>query len=382
VNGSPRTWGWKRGEALAARAAPYIDTVHTPPPTQSFVSGPPTPRPRVLRADPADGASFATAIDEAAAVIRAGGLVAFPTETVYGLGANALSERAVKGIYAAKGRPAFNPLIVHVADVSQVGRVAREVPALARTLAAAFWPGPLTLVLPRASEISDAVSAGLDTVGVRVPAHPVARALIERAGVPIAAPSANAFTRVSPTTAAHVVAQLGAAVDVILDGGPTTVGIESTVVDLTGPRPVLLRLGGVSRQALERVAGPVALPGAALAGEAPRPSPGMVERHYAPLARLHRFAPGDRAAVWARIAAATRAGERVGLIAFDAEGATASCIIVVPRDAAGYARALYAALHALDEAECTGAWVEAIPEGGEWDAIADRLRRAGLRARG
>ncbi|ODT02499.1 MAG: threonylcarbamoyl-AMP synthase [Gemmatimonadetes bacterium SCN 70-22] len=321
-------------------------------------------------------------MDEAAAVIRAGGLVAFPTETVYGLGANALSERAVKGIYAAKGRPAFNPLIVHVADVSQVGRVAREVPALARTLAAAFWPGPLTLVLPRASEIPDAVSAGLDTVGVRVPAHPVARALIERAGVPIAAPSANAFTRVSPTTAAHVVAQLGAAVDVILDGGPTTVGIESTVVDLTGPRPVLLRLGGVSRQALERVAGPVALPGAALAGEAPRPSPGMVERHYAPLARLHRFAPGDRAAVWARIAAATRAGERVGLIAFDAEGATASCIIVVPRDAAGYARALYAALHALDEAECTGAWVEAIPEGGEWDAIADRLRRAGLRASG
>lgn len=341
-------------------------------------------RPQLLRADPADPSAFAAAIERAAAVIRDGGLVAFPTETVYGLGANALSEAAVRRIYAAKGRPSFNPLIVHVADESQVGRVARELPptarALARSLAAAFWPGPLTLVLPRAAAIPDAVSAGLDSVGVRVPAHPVARALIERAGVPIAAPSANAFTRVSPTTAAHVVAQLGAAVDVILDGGPTTVGIESTVVDLTGERPVLLRLGGVSRQALERVAGPVALPGAAPDGTAPRPSPGMVERHYAPLARLHRFAPGDRAAVWQRIAAAVRAGERVGLMAFDPEGAAASCNIPMPRDAAGYARALYAALHALDEAECTVAWVEAIPAGGNWDAIADRLRRAGLRA--
>ncbi|MCC7323623.1 MAG: threonylcarbamoyl-AMP synthase, partial [Gemmatimonadaceae bacterium] len=171
--------------------------------------------PRILVADPADPTAFAAAIDEGAAVIRAGGLVAFPTETVYGLGANALSETAVQRIYAAKGRPAFNPLIVHLADVSQLPTVARAVPPVAHTLAQAFWPGPLTLVLPRVLSLPDAVSAGLDTVGVRVPSHPVAHALIARAGVPIAAPSANAFTRVSATTAAHVVAQLGAAVDLV-----------------------------------------------------------------------------------------------------------------------------------------------------------------------
>ena len=334
--------------------------------------------PRVLPADPAHAIAFAAAIDEGAAVIRAGGLVAFPTETVYGLGANALSAEAVRRIYAAKGRPSFNPIIVHIADTSQLERVARSVPPLARQLAAAFWPGPLTMVLPRAAGIPEVVSAGLDSVGVRVPAHPVARALIERAGVPIAAPSANAFTRVSPTTAAHVVAQLGAAVDLVLDSGATTVGIESTVVDLTGERPVLLRLGGVSREALERVAGAVDVAGAAPTGDAPRPAPGMIERHYAPLARLQRFAPGERAGVWERIAASVATGERVGLVTFDATGATASCTIEMPRDGAGYARALYAALHSLDEAGCTVAFVEEIPDGAEWDAIADRLQRAGL----
>ncbi|HEX4932965.1 MAG TPA: L-threonylcarbamoyladenylate synthase, partial [Gemmatimonadaceae bacterium] len=229
---------------------------------------------RVLVASPTDPAAFEAAIAEGGERLRAGGLVAFPTETVYGLGANALSEAAVRRIYAAKGRPSYNPLIVHIADARALDTVARDIPPVARTLADAFWPGPLTLVLPKRPSIPDAVSAGLDTVGVRVPAHPVARALIARAGVPIAAPSANAFTRVSPTTAAHVVAQLGGEVDLVIDGGRTDVGIESTVVDVSGERPVLLRLGGVSREALERVVGAVDVVGRSAQGDAPRPSPG------------------------------------------------------------------------------------------------------------
>lgn len=337
--------------------------------------------PRILVVNPADAAPFGAAIDEGAAVIRRGGLVAFPTETVYGLGANALSDVAVRRIYAAKGRPSFNPLIVHIADASQLPAVAREVPPMARALAEAFWPGPLTLVLPRVAAIPDVVSAGLDSVGVRVPSHPVARALISRAGVPIAAPSANAFTRVSPTTAAHVVAQLGAAVDLVLDGGSTTVGIESTVVDVTGERPVLLRLGGVTREALERVVGPIDVVRRAPEGEAPRPSPGMIDRHYAPRARLLPFAGRDRPAVWGRIAALEDEGTRTGLLAFDIEDHAATAAVEMPRDAAGFARALYAALHTLDDASCTVAFVEEVPTGDAWDAIADRLRRAGLGAR-
>ena len=340
------------------------------------------PDPRVLIVDADDAIAFAAAIDEAAAAIRRGGLVAFPTETVYGLGANALSVAAVLRIFAAKGRPAFNPLIVHVADVSEVTRVARSVPPLARELAAAFWPGPLTLVLPRTEAISDAVTAGLDSVGVRVPAHPVARALIERSAVPIAAPSANAFTRVSPTTASHVVAQLGAAVDLVLDGGPTAVGIESTVVDLTGARPTLLRLGGVPREALERVTGPLEPVRAGPSGDAPRPAPGMLERHYAPNARLIGFASSQRTEIWARADALVREGTRVGVLAFDVTAATATYRVRLPCESTGYARALYAALHALDDAACSVAFVEELPRSADWEAIADRLRRAGLVADG
>ncbi len=333
---------------------------------------------RVLPAFPADPAQFESAVAEGGALLRAGGLVAFPTETVYGLGANALSADAVRRIYTAKGRPSFNPLIVHIADAAELETVAREVPPVARTLADAFWPGPLTIVLPKRAHIPDLVSAGLDTVGVRVPSHPVARALIKAAGVPVAAPSANAFTRVSPTTAAHVVAQLGAAVDLVIDGGSTTVGIESTVVDVTGARPLLLRLGGVSREALERVVGPVEVVRHAPDGEAPRPSPGMIDRHYAPRAALHRFTDHERPNVWGRLAALEDAGTRAGLIAFDVEDSAATVSIAMPGDAAGYARALYAALHALDDAGCSVAFVEEIPAGDAWAAIADRLRRAGL----
>lgn len=339
-------------------------------------------RPRVLKADPAFPEACAAAIEEGAAILRRGGLVAFPTETVYGLGANALSATAVGRIYTAKGRPSYNPLIVHVNDLDGVRAVVREVPSLAEMLAAEFWPGPLTIVLPKRDVIPDAVTAGLDSVGVRVPSHPVARMLLAAAGLPIAAPSANAFTRVSPTMAAHVIGQLGDAVDLVLDGGPTTVGIESTVIDLTGDRPVLLRLGGIPRDAIERVIGGVLayvdVVRHADAGEAPRPSPGMIERHYAPHARLVAFGAPQRDEVLRQIAEVVKRGVRVALLAHDVRESQATCAIEMPRSSTAYARTLYAALHTIDERGCEIAFVESVPTDVAWDAVADRLRRAGL----
>lgn len=334
--------------------------------------------PRQLLADPADPVAFAAAIAAGAERLRAGRLVAFPTETVYGLGANALDPTAVRAIYAAKGRPSFNPLIVHLAEPSWLPRVVRAVPPSVERLAAAFWPGPLTLVLPRGAAVPDEVTAGLDTVGVRVPSHPVARALLVAADLPIAAPSANLYTRVSPTTAAHVVEQLGARVDLVLDGGPADVGIESTVLDLTTDPPTLLRPGGVSHQELEHVLGRVQRLASAPLGEAPRRSPGLVARHYAPRARLQPFADAERPAVFAELARRAAAGERVGLLAFATAGAVATCVRTLPREPVGCARALYAALHALDAAGCTFAYVERLPDGPAWEAVADRLARAGV----
>ena len=237
------------------------------------------------------------AIAAAAAVLRAGGLVAFPTETVYGLGADALDPAAVRRIYEAKGRPAFNPIIVHVASIEHARRLARHWPAHATRLAERFWPGPLTLVVPKGTIVPDIVTAGLDAVGIRVPAHPVALALIRAADLPVAAPSANRFTQLSPTSADHVAQALGDRVDVLLDGGPASVGIESTVVDLTGPMPRLLRPGMISIASLEEVVGPVERDIAEPAGEAPRLSPGQVERHYAPRATLQLLSSADLAAL-------------------------------------------------------------------------------------
>ena len=227
------------------------------------------------------------AVMEAARILAAGGLVAFPTETVYGLGADATIGTAVARLYAAKGRPAFNPLIAHVADMAGA-RALATFDANAEKLATAFWPGPLTLVLARRPHVPSAVSAGLDTVGVRAPAHPVAQALLAAARVPIAAPSANRYTRVSPTRAEHVLAQLLDRIDLVIDGGGANVGIESTVLDVSGARPVILRPGSIARSALEAIAGPVDVltREAAPRGASPRPAPGMVERHYAPNARL------------------------------------------------------------------------------------------------
>jgi L-threonylcarbamoyladenylate synthase len=313
-------------------------------------------------------------IARAAEILRHGGLVAFPTETVYGLGANALDAQAVDRIYAAKGRPAYNPLIVHLADADHVLDVARAWPDAAARLARAFWPGPLTLVVPKRAEIPASVTAGLDTVAVRVPSHPVALALLAAAKIPVAAPSANRSTEVSPTTGSHVEKSLGDLVDLILDAGPTLVGIESTVVDVTVDPPVVLRPGMITREDIARVVGTVAdAPRAVIADEA-RPSPGMLDRHYAPRSSL---ALVDRKGVVGAIDDSHRAGKRVGAIVWTSGlHSPRAQIIELPDEPSQYAAGLYAALHELDDARVDVIVVERPPDGPEWHAVRDRLSRA------
>lgn len=324
-------------------------------------------------------------IAEAARVLRAGGLVAFPTETVYGLGANALDDAAVRKIFAAKGRPSFNPLIAHVADPAGARALVTAWPEAAERLAAAFWPGPLTLVLPKRAVVPDVVTAGLPAVAVRMPAHPVAHALIAAAGVPLAAPSANRFTELSPTLARHVEKALGDRVDLILDGGPTSVGIESTVVDLTGDVPALLRPGTLSPEAIGAVLGtPLARPADPAHPEAPRLAPGMVERHYAPRAAVWLFDAADQGDVAARLATARRgasAGAPVPPVAAlllspwrAAERPERE--IAMPGEPEGYARAIYALLHQLDDEGVGVVLVERPPETAGWAGVRDRLERA------
>lgn len=316
-------------------------------------------------------------IARAAAVLRAGGLVAFPTETVYGLGANALDAAAVRRIFEAKERPSFNPLIVHVHDVQAAGRLVSAWPEAADRLARRFWPGPLTLVLPRRPVVPDIVTAGLDTVALRVPAHPVALALVRAADLPVAAPSANRFTQLSPTRAEHVVRSLGPRVDFVLDAGPTTVGIESTVLDLSGAAPEILRPGIITADAIAAEIGPVRVAAHTALGSAPRRSPGMVDRHYAPRALVVLFDPGGHDAALAAASAAAGRGQVVGALAFEPLGAPVHHAIVMPRAPGDYARELYAALHALDELGCDVVLVERVPSGEEWAGVRDRLERAG-----
>lgn len=315
----------------------------------------------------------------AAKVIRAGGLVAFPTETVYGLGANALDETAVGRLYAAKGRPSYNPLIVHVADSDGARALVAAWPETADRLARAFWPGPLTLVLPRASRVPDRVSAGLSTVAVRVPDHPVALALLRAAEVPIVAPSANPSGAVSPTRAEHVERGLGDRVELILDGGPTGVGIESAVVDLSGTRPALLRPGALSLDALRPYVGELRTAPAS-GGAAARPSPGMLERHYAPRAAVHLLDPAIPARTLARVRRALEEGGTVGALLLDRPASIqldgAQHVVRVPVDAAAYARELYDVLHRFDALGCDLIVVETVPGTAEWAGIRDRLRRA------
>jgi len=311
-------------------------------------------------------------------ILRRGGLVAFPTETVYGLGANALDANAVARIFAAKGRPTYDPLIVHVLNASAARAVAREWPRAAERLADAFWPGPLTLVVPKRSLVPDIVTAGLDTVAVRVPSHPVARAILEAATVPIAAPSANRFTELSPTRAEHVARALGDRVDLIVDGGPTTVGIESTVVDVSGETPVVLRPGTIAAPALAAAIGvlDIAVLDRRGGGVTPRRAPGMLDRHYAPRARVELFDDASRETAARSAAEHAARGETVGALLLAPLDAPLAHAVRMPNDPAAYARALYHALHTLDAQGCRVVFVEAPPEAAPWAGVRDRLSRA------
>ena len=333
----------------------------------SRIAHPAGPVPTGARAVPATAAAIA----DAAALLRAGALVAFPTETVYGLGADAGNPDAVRRIFAAKGRPADHPVIVHLHDAAGAATWARAMPEGARRLAAAFWPGALTLILPRAAHVSDLVTGGQDSVGLRVPSHPAARALLAAFGGGIAAPSANRFGRISPTTAQHVVDDLGDAVALILDGGACAVGIESTIVAFTADEPVLLRPGGIAQDELARVLGRA--PRAPGAG-APRAS-GTLASHYAPRtpARLvaadalaREIGPpgagGGRLAVLARTLARPAGFDGLWMAA--------------PAGAAAYAHDLYASLRALDAANADAIAIEAVPCTDAWQAVGDRLARA------
>jgi len=310
-------------------------------------------------------------IERAVSVLRSGGLVAFPTETVYGLGADAGNPAAVRKIFESKGRPATHPVIVHLADAVQLANWAREIPDAARKLARKFWPGPLTLILKRSPRVSELVTGGQDTVALRVPSHPVAQALLRRFGGGVAAPSANRFGRVSATTAEHVRREFGSTVDCVLDGGAADVGIESTIVDLSGPQPTLLRPGWITVQQLEGVLG---VPLAAPDFQSPR-APGTLAAHYAPQTPLI-LAEGDLLVELA--GSLTRQGKRVAVLACSTLRPPLPGLawIAAPDDAAGYAHALYANLRRLDEAGCDAILVEKAPQDAAWSAINDRLTRA------
>ena len=320
------------------------------------------------------------AIRGSASIIRAGGLVAFPTETVYGLGANALDAAAVARIFEAKGRPAHNPLIVHVHDAEAAGTVVALWTETAALLAARFWPGPLTLVLARSPHVPDIVTAGGTTVAVRVPAHPVALALIRAAGVPIAAPSANRSTRVSPTCAEHVLRTLDGRIDMVLDGGPTSGGIESTVLDISSDQPRILRPGLVGPAEIEAVLGvPVARPHRPkrVSATGPHRSPGLSTRHYAPRTPSE-CAPAPDAS--ARVAEILSGGERVVWLAMGDVSPHPRhdrlSIIPMPSDPAAYAARLYSAFHEADDHEPDRIVITWPPDTEEWLAVRDRLHRA------
>ena len=289
----------------------------------------------------------------AAAILRSGGVVAFPTETVYGLGADATNAAAVQRIFAAKGRPATNPLICHVADAQMARRYTTAWSDAAERLSARFWPGPLTLVLPKTGEIVDAATAGLKTVGLRAPAHELTLQLIRIFGKPIAGPSANRSSHVSPTTADHVREELGDSVDMILDGGPCTVGIESTVLDLSSQTPAILRPGGVSREEIEAVVGQVEVKNMVTDVTTPAMAPGQQARHYAPRAPAFRFEPRD----------ASRIPQN-------------GAVMRVADDPREYARTFYARLRALDAQKPAAIYIELPPDTPQWAAVRDRIFRA------
>ncbi|HLX11215.1 MAG TPA: L-threonylcarbamoyladenylate synthase [Bacteroidota bacterium] len=315
------------------------------------------------------------AIEEAAQILREGGLVAFPTETVYGLGANAMNPAAVADVFRVKGRQTDNPLIVHIAEKGQLAELSRSVTPLAWKLADAYFPGPLTLVVDAKPEIPRSVTGGLSTVAVRMPNHQVALELIRSLRSPIVGPSANKSGRPSPTTAEHVAEDLGGEIDLILDAGPTSIGVESTVVDVTGTEPVILRLGGLPREAIEKIAGPARR---ATSADELKHSPGTRYRHYAPRARVVLVPEGDTdlfKRLWVNVGSDdTGAGCIVHSPAFaQIAGDRVSSIVVRPEE---YPHELFASLRALDTMGVAVILVEAIPETGVGAAVMDRLRRA------
>ena len=309
-------------------------------------------------------------IKKAAALLRAGGVVAFPTETVYGLGADGLNPEACARIFEIKGRPRFDPLILHECSAARARKLFSEVPAAARKLMNRFWPGPLTLVLPKSRAVPDIVTAGLPTVAVRVPANPHALALIKAAGRPIAAPSANSFGRLSPTSAAHVKKQLGGRPDLILDGGKTLIGVESTIITFEKGRPVLLRPGGLPLEEIEKAAGRASAAGKS--GKARPQAPGCLKKHYAPNARLRLIAPGQK----------VKAGPRAAYLAFSEKPAGEFLAVrVLSRrgDLREAAANLFSALHKLESSGAAVIYAERVPARGLGRAIMDRLNRGSQR---
>jgi len=332
-----------------------------------------------------------TAVARAAECLRHGGLVAFPTETVYGLGVNALDRAAVQRLFAAKQRPLTDPLIIHVGSFESIAPLVSRVPRNARSLARRFWPGPLTLIFPRSARVPDEVTAGLPSVALRVPAHPVARALIEAAAVPVAAPSANLFSRPSPTQASHVIDDLDGRIDLVVDGGPTTVGVESTVLDLTSDTPTVLRPGAVTIEMLRKVVKRVRVLADLQTHSAgpSMPSPGMLEKHYSPRAAMTLYEGGTDAVLRSLVEAADAAlaeGKSVGIIAADEDRASFAALEsrdrlflrVIGSEGAPdvVASNLYATLRELDSAGADVILVRGFPDHGLWAAVQDRLRRA------
>ncbi len=306
-------------------------------------------------------------IDQAAELLRRGGLVGFPTETVYGLGADARNSSAIKKIFAVKGRPSTNPLIVHVSGVAMAKLYSARWPHQARVLAQNFWPGPLTLVLPKTKEIVPEATAGLDTVALRMPDHPIAIELIRKFDGPIAAPSANRSTHVSPTTAEHVRREFGSDVELIIDGGPCRVGIESTVLDLTTTTPRILRPGDITREQIETFIGAIEMNTIVTHSSSPAPSPGQHEIHYAPRTPAFRFERAQRDRI---------SGDDVGMLIIGDTTSPSERTISLANDPAAYAHDLYAALRQLDDLNLRAIYVQSPPETPEWAAVWDRLRRA------
>lgn len=322
----------------------------------------------------------------AAEIIKQGGLAAFPTETVYGLGADAMNVEAVKKIFAAKGRPTADPLIVHICETAQIEMVAGKFSAEARRLAEHFWPGPLTLILPKRREVPDLVTSDLDSVAVRIPNNPVALALIRAAQTPIAAPSANRFGHTSPTTAAHVLHDLDGRIDVILDGGPTHIGVESTVLDVSTVPARILRPGGITREMLESVIGPVQMLKQSKKPLPGLPSPGLLEKHYAPRAEMILLRAQNSQHTLAGLAAQyTAAGKTIGVMVVDEEMSALPETGVITfslgsiLDMAGIARKIYAGMRFLDEQHVDLILCRDFGEAGLGLAIRDRLTRAATR---